>query len=218
MMHRFALGLLIASTCFGQHFTGTFSGWGSVVSPGTGFPPGTRNLSPPSIRSYGGYRNGFGRRSGVGGILVYPSFVGGFPSGYDGFISSEDASVPPPAVAPPAAPPVIINQYFGMPMPQAPPDDDSVHVYSQPSGPYAQQPGQTPQSQNDPQYASSEPTYLIAYKDHSVYSALAYWVEDHTLHYVTTGHTHNQADLSLIDLDFTKKLNQDRNAPFTLNR
>jgi hypothetical protein len=41
-------------------------------------------------------------------------------------------------------------------------------------------------------------------------------VEDHTLHYVTTQNTHNQADLNIIDLDFTRKLNADRNLPFSL--
>ena len=50
--------------------------------------------------------------------------------------------------------------------------------------------------------------YLIAYKNHAVYTALAYWVEDKTLHYVTTQNTHNQASLDLIDLTLTKSLNQ----------
>ena len=72
-----------------------------------------------------------------------------------------------------------------------------------------------------PSQAASQPapeprSYLIAFKDHSVYSALAYWVEDHTLHYVTTQNTHNQADVTEVDLDFTKKLNSDRNMPFSL--
>ena len=58
--------------------------------------------------------------------------------------------------------------------------------------------------------------YLIAYKDHSVYAVLAYWLEDKTLHYVTTHNVHNQASLDLIDLDLTKSLNQARDVPFTL--
>jgi hypothetical protein len=58
--------------------------------------------------------------------------------------------------------------------------------------------------------------YLIAYKDHTVYSALAYWIEGETLHYVTMQNTHNQASLALIDLDQTTTLNSDRSVPFSI--
>jgi hypothetical protein len=59
--------------------------------------------------------------------------------------------------------------------------------------------------------------YLIAYKNHTVYSVLAYWLEGDTLHYVTTQNTHNQASLSLIDLDRTIKLNAGNSVPFSLS-
>jgi hypothetical protein len=45
---------------------------------------------------------------------------------------------------------------------------------------------------------------------------VAYWIEDKTLHYVTPQNTHNQVSLDLVDLDFTKKLNLNRDVPFTL--
>jgi endonuclease YncB( thermonuclease family) len=51
--------------------------------------------------------------------------------------------------------------------------------------------------------------YLIAYKDHTIYSAVAYWVEGDTLHYFTTGATHNQVSLSLVDRDLTQRLNEE---------
>jgi hypothetical protein len=51
--------------------------------------------------------------------------------------------------------------------------------------------------------------YLIAFKDHSIYSAVAYWVEGDTLHYFTDGSTHNQVSLSLVDRDLTRRLNQE---------
>jgi len=51
--------------------------------------------------------------------------------------------------------------------------------------------------------------YLIAFKDHSIYSAVAYWVDGDTLHYFTTGNTHNQVSLSLVDRDLTKRLNEE---------
>jgi hypothetical protein len=51
--------------------------------------------------------------------------------------------------------------------------------------------------------------YLIAFKDHSVYSAVAYWVEGDTLHYFTDGSTHNQVSLSLVDRELTRRLNEE---------
>ncbi len=77
-----------------------------------------------------------------------------------------------------------------------------------------------PRADNAPQpgdpIGTAQNYYLIAYKDHSVYAVLAYWVEGNTLNYVTTQNTHNQASLNLIDLDLTKTLNQARSVPFSL--
>ncbi len=223
-MRRLALVfsiLFIAGSCFGQRLTGTFSGWGSVARPGTGFPPGTlRGRSNSGYRG-GAYRTGTGYGPGHRGRVGVPYFVGGYGFGglgYDGYGYASDPSgysdtnggspVPPPISA---APPVVINQYFGTPAGPAPTDQDeqSVRIYSQPSA---------AQPLNEGQASPDARTYLIAYRDHSVYTALAYWVEGHTLHYVTTSNTHNQADLSLIDLDFTQKLNQDRGMPVSFNR
>src|SRR5580658_4027240 len=108
--------------------------------------------------------------------------------------------VPPPA-GPGPQQPVIINQYFGAPGPQA------VNA-PEPSNSNAQAPG-------DP-IGSPQNYYLIAYKNHAVYTAIAYWVEDKTLHYVTTQNTHNQASLDLIDLTLTKSLNQRNDVPFSI--
>ena len=113
---------------------------------------------------------------------------------------------PPPAgqAAPP--PPVIINQYFSAPAPQQP--EAGLPLSNDPRNATAQTAG-------DP-IGSPQNYYLIAYKDHAVYSALAYWVEDKTLHYVTTQNTHNQASLDLIDLTLTKSLNQRNEVPFSI--
>jgi hypothetical protein len=212
-MPRIALFLLVASSCFGQRFTSTFSGWGSVAHPGTGFPTGTARSGYG-----GGYRGGYRTGGhGYGGVLAVPYFAGGY--GYGGYgygYSDPSAYVDPNAVPPPVppvatAPPVIINQYFGVPPGGPAPegqDDPSVRIYSQPSA----------QPMGDGQASPDARTYLIAYKDHSVYTALAYWIEGHTLNYVTTSNTHNQADLSLIDVDFTTKLNQDRGMPVNFSR
>jgi endonuclease YncB( thermonuclease family) len=62
-----------------------------------------------------------------------------------------------------------------------------------------------------------EPTkYLLAFKDHTIYSAVAYWVDGDTLHYFTAGNTHNQASISLIDHDLTQRLNKESGIDFRL--
>jgi hypothetical protein len=100
--------------------------------------------------------------------------------------------------------PVVINQYFvtkGSSVPDQPEPAPAV--------------GEQPTQPGDPLVEPAS-YYLIAYKDHAVYSALTYWVEGDTLHYVTTQNTHNQASLSLIDIDQSYKLNSDRSVPFSI--
>ena len=67
-------------------------------------------------------------------------------------------------------------------------------------------PTEVPQQRQQEQTEATH--YLLAFKDHSIYSAVAYWVEGDTLHYFTTGNTHNQVSISMIDRDLTKKLNE----------
>ena len=119
-------------------------------------------------------------------------------------------------------PPVVINQYFGAPDPNqgfapgfVPGDPNGNPAYR--SGPPEPPPatGASSPQPGDP-IGPAQNYYLIAYKDHSVYPALAYWVEDNTLNYVTTQNTHNQASLNLIDLELTKTLNQARSVPFSI--
>ena len=50
----------------------------------------------------------------------------------------------------------------------------------------------------------------------TIYSAVAYWVDGDTLHYFTTGNTHNQASLSLIDRELTERLNRELGIDFKL--
>ena len=234
-MLRVLLGglLLLSGSVFAQgprsNGFGSFSGFGSVAFPGLGHPPNVSRY--PSTAAYTAATHGYNRPAYNGRgygyrrplVAAYPVFIGGY-GGYGGYDDSgyydsyggysggappaqpnvTIVNTPPPA----AAPPVVINQYFGGPPPAQADDqgNQSVRFYQ-------------PQLQQGAESAVAGPdarTYLIAYKDHSVYTALAYWVEDHTLHYVTTQNTHNQADLSLIDIDFTKKLNSDRSLPFSV--
>jgi len=59
--------------------------------------------------------------------------------------------------------------------------------------------------------------YLIAFKDHTIYVALAYWVDGDTLHYFTSGNTHNQVSISLLDRPLTERLNKESGIDFKLS-
>lgn len=180
------------------------------------------------IGAGGGYRRGPGGGSRSGSSIgVYPYgfsyYVPGYfdALGFDSYATPSSVGVydssTAPAIAPPPmepvvvpqtapAPTVIINQYFsGAPSGAA--------AAAAPQG--AAQPEETPRASGEP-LGPVDNYYLIAYKDHSVYAALSYWLEGNTFHYVTTHNIHNQASLDLIDLNLTKTLNQARDVPFTL--
>jgi hypothetical protein len=131
---------------------------------------------------------------------AYPVYVGGYGDlgyGYDNGYAGE----------PPQAPQVIINQNFApehaTPVIHEYGDDsssDGVRVYDAPG----REPVE-PAAQDDVDY------YLIAFKDHTIFSAFAYWVDGDTLHYVTAQRVHNQASVSLVDRELTAKLNRNHN-------
>jgi hypothetical protein len=79
-------------------------------------------------------------------------------------------------------------------------------VYQPQSQPAAEEPAPT----DEPQH------YLIAFKDHTIYSAVAYWVDGDTLHYFTAGNTHNQVSVSLLDRALTQRLNQESGVAFKI--
>jgi hypothetical protein len=175
-------------------------GYGNVAYPGTGRP------SVSAAGQQTGLRNGLGGRRNSASAYGYPVFVGGGYYDQGGYGTQQQQQQPnitiinnPPPPA--AAPVVVINQNFAPP-PQIGDEGstEATHIF---------QPQRREVEAASDQSGSAAPHYfLIAYKDHSVYSALAYWVEDKTMHYVTPQQTHNQASLDLIDMDFTKKLNQ----------
>ncbi len=192
-----------------------------AAQPPTSSAPPKSPIIVPSAGALGGSYASVGISRPLGGITsprqkplpatgtryFGPIYYVPGPSDYDSYYSQAYSSFNTPAAPAPAAPPpastlaqpqpIIINQYFGTPAPAAPVEEAATSP-NQPAEPA------------EPQY------YLIAYKDHSVYTALAYWVEGDILHYVTTRNTHNQASLSLIDLDQTIRLNADSPTPFTL--
>jgi hypothetical protein len=198
---------------------------GGFVSRGMSRPLGGITPTAPARPGIGANRNfrgvdrfdrfdRFGSRRGVlpfaYSIYIPDYFDNNYYYEENGYPYGYGAAPPAPAypgypAAPPAPQqPVIINQYFGGPEPpqsSPPPANNSNNNNPQTSG------GPIGDPQN---------YYLIAFRNRTVAAALAYWVEDKTLHYVTMQNTHNQASLDLIDLDRTKTLNRDRDVPFSI--
>jgi len=189
---------------------------GRVLFPGTGGPPG----SPLSITdttfagrlgaTVGGLNNGGYRRFRTPAVAVpytYPVYVGGYSDYGNGYgYPPADQPVNPPQ----QMPQIIINQNF-IPEHATPvmhdytEDPSGIHIYEAPG----REPADTSADENTS-------FYLIAFKDHSIYSAFAYWVEGDTLHYVTPQRVHNQASLSLVDRELTEKLNRNHSMPVKL--
>jgi hypothetical protein len=177
-----------------------------IATPATGFPPSITN--PAFAQSLGttvagqggtGYARHRYRQPVVAVPYAYPVYVGG----YGDYGYGNDNS---PTAGPAQQPQVIINQNFAperaTPVIREYGDDTSssgVRVYDAP--------GREPveSAQDDVDY------YLIAFKDHTIFSAFAYWVEADTLHYVTAQRAHNQASLSLVDRELTARLNRNHN-------
>ena len=165
--------------------------FGSFVSP-LGSGPRLTGIGPNQ-----GLRNG---RHGTGASFVYsyPVMVGGYGYGYappDAPPEQQQQQGNVTVIYPPQPAPVIINQYG--------PADPSAAARPRIYEPADAAPDVSTAPTQEP------PHYLLAFKDHTIYSAVAYWVDGETLHYFTSGNTHNQASLSLIDRDLTARLNQE---------
>ena len=184
--------------------------WGNVLFPAV--PRGSAALSSGwAAAGCARSSNGAGQGSRHGrssGIYAFPVFIGG-----SGYANGNPADYAPPDQSTPntpAQPPVVINQYFGTaPADQGPPPDaaaSNFHYYQAPSN------NDAPPAPSDSSY------YLIAFKDHTIYSAVAYYTEGDTLHYFTSGNVHNQVSLSLVDSQLTEQLNRERNVEVRLAR
>ena len=185
--------------------------FGNAAFPsGAGFPrlvvPGAVT-DPTFLMRRGAAGSGFGRpgdgrfgnrRNNNNGVLVpyaVPVYVGGF---YDNPYLPDG---PGPGPAPQQQPNVVVvyPQVVPQPTVYAPPNDS----YAQPS------PDQSTQPASAEPAPSEQEHYLIAFKDHTIYSALAFYVEGDTLHYFTSGNTHNQVSLSMVDKALTERLNKE---------
>jgi len=164
-----------------------------IATPGTGI-----NQMKP-VYGHNGYR-----RFHPGGTVIlyayaYPVFIGGYADyGYAAYPDSGYATDPG------TGPQVIMNDNY---VPER--ANPVMHDYTEESSGVQsfEAPGRESLSNS-----SDDGTdyYLIAFKDHSIYSAFAYWVENDTLHYVTPQRVHNQVSLALVDRQLTDKLNSGR--------
>ena len=182
--------------------------FGNAAFPsGAGFPrlvvPGAVT-DPTFLMRRGAAGTGFGRGDGRfgnrrnNGVLVpyaVPVYVGGF---YDNPYLPDG---PAPGPAPQQQPNVVVVYPQVVPQPTAylPPNDS----YAQASPDQSTQPASAEAAAPEPEH------YLIAFKDHTIYAALAFYVQGDTLHYFTAGNTHNQVSLSMIDKPLTERLNRE---------
>jgi hypothetical protein len=186
----FGFSLLLATGLFAQHHAGF-----SNPHP---FPQGTfsKGVFPESAM-----RQGLRRQPSVsvtgrtGTVIVY-----GFPVYVGGYVDNDSPAEPAPQQQPDitvndsSRPAQSVIQYFG---------SDDAQDPSTPTAADDLQPMEEPDSTAEPSH------YLIAFKDHTIYSAVAYWVDGDTLHYFTSANTHNQASVSLVDRDLTERLNKE---------
>jgi hypothetical protein len=212
---------MITDTTFAQRLHSTVSGMPLHHQRAFGF--GQRGFG------FGQRGLGFGRGRGGfiggGGIMVgMPAFIG---SGYDyGYGYIPPYAQPAFAGAPQAQPQIVIHQTF---IGQTPAemrrngeaqqrDGSGVSIYRAPSreeGDAAPQGEESEAAQGVELPAGAESAgprryYLIAYKDHLVETAVGYWVDGQTLHYLTPDNLHRAVPVSAIDRATTQKLNPDR--------
>jgi hypothetical protein len=224
---------------------GSITGFGNVVFPGTGHAPivnhplplttlGNRGNFGVGNRGNGG-NFGNGRRFRENNNVIFvpyaiPFYGGGYDNGYgNGYNNGYNGD---PGMAPggyypqqqgyvqqgypqqPQAPPMlVINQNFvpetARPVVREYSSDANGGIRVYPPQPSAPAEAAEPAIEN--------PTYLIAFRDHTIYAAVAYWVEGTTLHYVTNQNTHNQVSLDLVDRELSDRLNRERSVDFRLS-
>jgi hypothetical protein len=204
----------------GTAATGIQRNFGNVVFPGGGGPrlvvPGsvTDTSFATGLSNTIQGRRGFGdqgRRRG-GPVYAFPVYT--YDPGYYYNYAYPPQQIQPDqpqnvvVVYPPQPAPVVINPFES---------SSSQSAEEQPAFRMYQAPYNQPAEQIDQASAAAEPVhYLLAFKDHTIYSAVAYWVEGDTLHYFTAGNKHNQASLSLLDRDLTSRLNKETGAQVVL--
>ena len=175
-----------------------------IVNPFSGSVPFAQRLgatiggfpqfrgTPAFGRHGGSHRGGNRGYIGYGGYpLLYPTF-GPLAEQYD---QSADYGAPVPPPQQQQIYPQNDQNYLQEPQAEPQEERPRIQTYTAPSAPR-------------PEPSEEQPLFFIALRDSSVYTAVAYWVENGTLNYVTPQGRHNQVSLALIDRDTTSRLNQ----------
>jgi hypothetical protein len=158
-----------------------------------------RRFPNNGINNFRGSRSSFNNSPSVY-VYAYPAYVGG--GGYDSSYGPNGYG--PQDMMPPQPPPqqpnttIVFPPQQQQPQPQ-PPTSVMIDV---PQGDNAQ--------------GTDNPRFLLAFKDRTIYSVIAYWTDGDTLHYFTPGNVHNQVSMSLIDRELTERLNRELGIDFKL--
>lgn len=195
------------------------AGFGRVIFPGTGAPVAVRNPRLPGSPLVAAPVPQVPHRvHGFGTAVPYPVFYGG------GYYDYEAPSAPYSQTGYQAAPynngydqmtqppVVIINQYF-RPDSANPVVRDYSNVPLPEAAPQPENPGDASANANT---SDQQVMFLIAMKDHTIFPAVAYWVEGDTLNYITVQGVKNSASLDLVDREFSKQINKERKVEFGL--
>jgi len=224
--------LLLATCVYGQRrggggFSGGFSHGGmshggfSGVHAGGGIGRGWSGSWGHGWSGWNGgwYGRGWGYRGGWGwgGLAYYPygGFYGGYWPGYYDYGGGYPAYDPYPLYTGygySQSPNVtVVYPTQSMPAPTT--------VYVERAQPVIREYDEYGQERTASPAAPSStkpPIYLIAFKDHVIRAASAYWVDGSTLRYVTLEHDQRSAPLSSVDRAFSIQLNRERRVAFQL--
>lgn len=195
------------------------AGFGRLIYPGTGAPVAMRNPRLPGSPLVAAPVPQVPHRSHANAIAVpYPVFYGGSYYDYDappapiapdsqsayqnpGYANGYDQMTQPPVV--------IINQYFR-------PDTANPVVRDYSNVPLPATPPSNSNTDQTSTAAEQQVIFLVALKDHTIFPAIAYWVEGDTLNYITVQGVKNSVSLDLVDRDFSKQINKERKVEFGL--
>lgn len=124
------------------------------------------------------------------------SYSSGYAASYPSYQSSPNVVVVYPQQQQTATP--VLHEYdeFGQEVRRVPP---------------ARSRNEASDSESD-----AAPLYLIAFQNHEIRAAIAYWVDGDTLHYVLQDHSQKQTPVKELDRQLTLRLNRERRVAFSL--
>lgn len=175
-------------------------------------PPVSPRVPVPSIPSHGvrpangkaSRFRGTGQNSIIAYPIPYPVYVGGDDASDDSQSGAESESpeTPDPRQFLPLLPPRQIPL--------------AVRTDAQPEPSATTTP--PPATQGCPATDNNvdRVQFFIVLKDHWVHVAVAYWVENGTVHYITPEGSHNQVSIGLVDRQVSAKLNAGNAVKFVL--